>query len=218
MWPNQVYDWTNLDLQWGTEWNWSEPGSNSFIANANACMHFYIDKPNQWQNDLILCDTVSTKGFSSKWTVTVCLDTLDLPLVAFYKPTVQCFYTKLVWSQSSSCLLPSCGRVLFIDIRLFSLWSLHCVWFGASALQVCVRACTCSCVCVQPMSQCVVVETKYIFLFTFAAFLQDSSKSPRPMKKFLPGNRKKDRKPSDDDVQTRKSEDSLLLYGNLLGF
>uniref|UniRef100_A0A672JA66 Rac/Cdc42 guanine nucleotide exchange factor (GEF) 6 n=1 Tax=Salarias fasciatus TaxID=181472 RepID=A0A672JA66_SALFA len=44
----------------------------------------------------------------------------------------------------------------------------------------------------------------------------DSSKSPRPMKKFLPGNRKKDRKPSDDEVQTRKStvaleEDAQIL-------
>uniref|UniRef100_A0A8C4EXU2 Rac/Cdc42 guanine nucleotide exchange factor (GEF) 6 n=1 Tax=Dicentrarchus labrax TaxID=13489 RepID=A0A8C4EXU2_DICLA len=37
----------------------------------------------------------------------------------------------------------------------------------------------------------------------------DSSKSPRPMKKFLPGNRKKDRKPSDDEVQTRKSTAAL---------
>lgn len=27
------------------------------------------------------------------------------------------------------------------------------------------------------------------------------------MKKFLPGNRKKERKPSDDEIQTRKSED-----------
>ncbi|CAJ1058835.1 rho guanine nucleotide exchange factor 6 isoform X2 [Xyrichtys novacula] len=46
--------------------------------------------------------------------------------------------------------------------------------------------------------------------------IKDSSKSPRPMKKFLPGNRKKDRKPSDDDVQTRKStvaleEDAQIL-------
>lgn len=33
------------------------------------------------------------------------------------------------------------------------------------------------------------------------------------MKKFLPGNRKKDRKPSDDEIQTRKSMcyDVLLL-------
>uniref|UniRef100_A0A8D0AEQ7 Rac/Cdc42 guanine nucleotide exchange factor 6 n=1 Tax=Sander lucioperca TaxID=283035 RepID=A0A8D0AEQ7_SANLU len=45
---------------------------------------------------------------------------------------------------------------------------------------------------------------------------KDSSKSPRPMKKFLPGNRKKERKPSDDEVQTRKStvaleEDAQIL-------
>uniref|UniRef100_A0A7N8XX69 Rac/Cdc42 guanine nucleotide exchange factor (GEF) 6 n=1 Tax=Mastacembelus armatus TaxID=205130 RepID=A0A7N8XX69_9TELE len=45
---------------------------------------------------------------------------------------------------------------------------------------------------------------------------RDSSKSPRPMKKFLPGNRKKERKPSDDDVQMRKStvaleEDAQIL-------
>uniref|UniRef100_A0A3P8SDB1 Rac/Cdc42 guanine nucleotide exchange factor 6 n=1 Tax=Amphiprion percula TaxID=161767 RepID=A0A3P8SDB1_AMPPE len=38
---------------------------------------------------------------------------------------------------------------------------------------------------------------------------RDSSKSPRPMKKFLPGNRKKERKPSDDEVQTRKSTAAL---------
>lgn len=31
--------------------------------------------------------------------------------------------------------------VLFIDVYGFSLLSLHCVWFGASALQVCVHAC-----------------------------------------------------------------------------
>ncbi|XP_031158771.1 rho guanine nucleotide exchange factor 6 isoform X1 [Sander lucioperca] len=46
--------------------------------------------------------------------------------------------------------------------------------------------------------------------------MKDSSKSPRPMKKFLPGNRKKERKPSDDEVQTRKStvaleEDAQIL-------
>ncbi|XP_041846003.1 rho guanine nucleotide exchange factor 6 isoform X2 [Melanotaenia boesemani] len=46
--------------------------------------------------------------------------------------------------------------------------------------------------------------------------MKDSSKSPRPMKKFLPGNRKKERKPSDDDVQMRKStvaleEDAQIL-------
>uniref|UniRef100_A0A8C4EXX0 Osteoclast-stimulating factor 1 n=1 Tax=Dicentrarchus labrax TaxID=13489 RepID=A0A8C4EXX0_DICLA len=40
-------------------------------------------------------------------------------------------------------------------------------------------------------------------------YKEDSSKSPRPMKKFLPGNRKKDRKPSDDEVQTRKSTAAL---------
>ncbi|XP_070768940.1 rho guanine nucleotide exchange factor 6 isoform X3 [Enoplosus armatus] len=39
--------------------------------------------------------------------------------------------------------------------------------------------------------------------------MKDSSKSPRPMKKFLPGNRKKERKPSDDEVQTRKSTAAL---------
>uniref|UniRef100_A0A3P9LH15 Rac/Cdc42 guanine nucleotide exchange factor (GEF) 6 n=1 Tax=Oryzias latipes TaxID=8090 RepID=A0A3P9LH15_ORYLA len=42
------------------------------------------------------------------------------------------------------------------------------------------------------------------------------SKSPRPMKKFLPGNRKKERKPSDDEFQMRKSmaaleEDAQIL-------
>uniref|UniRef100_A0A7N8XFY8 Rac/Cdc42 guanine nucleotide exchange factor (GEF) 6 n=1 Tax=Mastacembelus armatus TaxID=205130 RepID=A0A7N8XFY8_9TELE len=47
-------------------------------------------------------------------------------------------------------------------------------------------------------------------------YKEDSSKSPRPMKKFLPGNRKKERKPSDDDVQMRKStvaleEDAQIL-------
>ncbi|XP_061541157.1 LOW QUALITY PROTEIN: rho guanine nucleotide exchange factor 6 [Phycodurus eques] len=46
--------------------------------------------------------------------------------------------------------------------------------------------------------------------------MKDSSKSPRPMKKFLPGNRKKDRKPSDDEVHTRRStvaleEDAQIL-------
>uniref|UniRef100_A0A3B5MK39 Osteoclast-stimulating factor 1 n=1 Tax=Xiphophorus couchianus TaxID=32473 RepID=A0A3B5MK39_9TELE len=45
--------------------------------------------------------------------------------------------------------------------------------------------------------------------------LQDSSKSPRPIKKFLPGNRKKDRKPSDDEFQIRKTaaleEDAQIL-------
>ncbi|XP_053179455.1 rho guanine nucleotide exchange factor 6 [Scomber japonicus] len=39
--------------------------------------------------------------------------------------------------------------------------------------------------------------------------MKDSSKSPRPMKKFLPGNRKKERKPSDDEIQTRKSTAAL---------
>uniref|UniRef100_A0A8C4ZZK6 Rac/Cdc42 guanine nucleotide exchange factor 6 n=1 Tax=Gadus morhua TaxID=8049 RepID=A0A8C4ZZK6_GADMO len=37
----------------------------------------------------------------------------------------------------------------------------------------------------------------------------DSSKSPRPIKKFLPGNRKKDRKPSEDDSLIRKSTAAL---------
>ncbi|KAG7266780.1 hypothetical protein CRUP_028102 [Coryphaenoides rupestris] len=40
-------------------------------------------------------------------------------------------------------------------------------------------------------------------------YKEDSSKSPRPMKKFLPGNRKKDRKPSDDDTLLRKSTAAL---------
>uniref|UniRef100_A0A8D3AUT7 Rac/Cdc42 guanine nucleotide exchange factor 6 n=1 Tax=Scophthalmus maximus TaxID=52904 RepID=A0A8D3AUT7_SCOMX len=40
-------------------------------------------------------------------------------------------------------------------------------------------------------------------------YKEDSSKSPRPMKKFLPGNRKKERKPSDDEVQIRKSTAAL---------
>nr|XP_057909121.1 rho guanine nucleotide exchange factor 6 isoform X3 [Doryrhamphus excisus] len=47
-------------------------------------------------------------------------------------------------------------------------------------------------------------------------YKEDSSKSPRPMKKFLPGNKKKERKPSDDEVHTRKStvaleEDAQIL-------
>uniref|UniRef100_A0A8C6SRZ5 Rac/Cdc42 guanine nucleotide exchange factor (GEF) 6 n=1 Tax=Neogobius melanostomus TaxID=47308 RepID=A0A8C6SRZ5_9GOBI len=47
-------------------------------------------------------------------------------------------------------------------------------------------------------------------------YKEDSSKSPRPMKKFLPGNRKKERKPSDDDIHTRRStvaleEDAQIL-------
>ncbi|XP_034037575.1 rho guanine nucleotide exchange factor 6 isoform X2 [Thalassophryne amazonica] len=46
--------------------------------------------------------------------------------------------------------------------------------------------------------------------------MKDTSKSPRPMKKFLPGNRKKDRKPSDDEIHVRKStvaleEDAQIL-------
>ncbi|CAG09826.1 unnamed protein product [Tetraodon nigroviridis] len=46
--------------------------------------------------------------------------------------------------------------------------------------------------------------------------MKDSSKSPRPMKKFLPGNRKKERKPSDDEFQIRRStvaleEDAQIL-------
>ncbi|XP_030223357.1 rho guanine nucleotide exchange factor 6 isoform X2 [Gadus morhua] len=39
--------------------------------------------------------------------------------------------------------------------------------------------------------------------------MKDSSKSPRPIKKFLPGNRKKDRKPSEDDSLIRKSTAAL---------
>ncbi|XP_030594683.1 rho guanine nucleotide exchange factor 6 isoform X2 [Archocentrus centrarchus] len=47
-------------------------------------------------------------------------------------------------------------------------------------------------------------------------YKEDTSKSPRPMKKFLPGNKKKERKPSDDDIQMRKStvaleEDAQIL-------
>ncbi|XP_051934912.1 rho guanine nucleotide exchange factor 6 isoform X2 [Hippocampus zosterae] len=47
-------------------------------------------------------------------------------------------------------------------------------------------------------------------------YKEDSSKSPRPMKKFLPGNRKKERKHSDDEVHTRRStvaleEDAQIL-------
>ncbi|KAF3694044.1 Rho guanine nucleotide exchange factor 6 Rac/Cdc42 guanine nucleotide exchange factor 6 [Channa argus] len=47
-------------------------------------------------------------------------------------------------------------------------------------------------------------------------YKEDSSKSPRPMKKFLPGNRKKERKPSDEEIHTRKStvaleEDAQIL-------
>ncbi|XP_037531446.1 rho guanine nucleotide exchange factor 6 [Nematolebias whitei] len=46
--------------------------------------------------------------------------------------------------------------------------------------------------------------------------MKDSSKSPRPIKKFLPGNRKKERKASDDEIQIRKStvaleEDAQIL-------
>uniref|UniRef100_A0A8C4Z390 Rac/Cdc42 guanine nucleotide exchange factor 6 n=1 Tax=Gadus morhua TaxID=8049 RepID=A0A8C4Z390_GADMO len=40
-------------------------------------------------------------------------------------------------------------------------------------------------------------------------YKEDSSKSPRPIKKFLPGNRKKDRKPSEDDSLIRKSTAAL---------
>uniref|UniRef100_A0A669BBL2 Rac/Cdc42 guanine nucleotide exchange factor 6 n=1 Tax=Oreochromis niloticus TaxID=8128 RepID=A0A669BBL2_ORENI len=45
---------------------------------------------------------------------------------------------------------------------------------------------------------------------------RDTSKSPRPMKKFLPGNRRKERKPSDDDIHIRRStvaleEDAQIL-------
>lgn len=69
---------------------------------------------------------------------------------------------------------------------------------------VCVYVRVCLSVCVEPnIKLCV-------------PLLQDSSKSPRPMKKFLPGNRKKERKPSDDEIQTRKSTSSVLLCGNLL--
>ncbi|MEQ2247887.1 Rho guanine nucleotide exchange factor 6 [Ilyodon furcidens] len=39
--------------------------------------------------------------------------------------------------------------------------------------------------------------------------MKDSSKSPRPIKKFLPGNRKKDRKPSNDEFEIRKSTAAL---------
>ncbi|XP_061691714.1 rho guanine nucleotide exchange factor 6 isoform X2 [Syngnathoides biaculeatus] len=47
-------------------------------------------------------------------------------------------------------------------------------------------------------------------------YKEDSSKSPRPMKKFLPGNRKKERKTSDDEFHTRRStvaleEDAQIL-------
>uniref|UniRef100_A0A8C6KMB3 Rac/Cdc42 guanine nucleotide exchange factor 6 n=1 Tax=Nothobranchius furzeri TaxID=105023 RepID=A0A8C6KMB3_NOTFU len=42
-----------------------------------------------------------------------------------------------------------------------------------------------------------------------SACVFDSSKSPRPMKKFLPGNRRKERKPSDDEIQIRKSTAAL---------
>uniref|UniRef100_A0A669DU58 Rac/Cdc42 guanine nucleotide exchange factor 6 n=1 Tax=Oreochromis niloticus TaxID=8128 RepID=A0A669DU58_ORENI len=46
--------------------------------------------------------------------------------------------------------------------------------------------------------------------------MKDTSKSPRPMKKFLPGNRRKERKPSDDDIHIRRStvaleEDAQIL-------
>ncbi|MEQ2302141.1 Rho guanine nucleotide exchange factor 6 [Ameca splendens] len=40
-------------------------------------------------------------------------------------------------------------------------------------------------------------------------YKEDSSKSPRPIKKFLPGNRKKDRKPSNDEFEIRKSTAAL---------
>uniref|UniRef100_I3J3D6 Rac/Cdc42 guanine nucleotide exchange factor 6 n=1 Tax=Oreochromis niloticus TaxID=8128 RepID=I3J3D6_ORENI len=47
-------------------------------------------------------------------------------------------------------------------------------------------------------------------------YKEDTSKSPRPMKKFLPGNRRKERKPSDDDIHIRRStvaleEDAQIL-------
>lgn len=109
--------------------------------------------------------------------------------------------------------------VLFDDVYGFPLFSLHCVWFGASASQVRVRARACACLCTfvsRPcvqrayVSACAVVEPNTHFS---SCSVQDSSKSPRPMKKFLPGNRKKERKPSDDEIQTRKSEDSLLGGG-----
>lgn len=168
-------------------------------------MQFFIVKPNHWQKTLFC--------------LTVCLNTLDLPLVAFYKPTVQSCHTKLVWSQSSSCLLPSYGwgfvyRISFMFLAKLAL----CLVWSVSFTGVCTRLYLLLCICVQPLSQFVVVETIYLYVyifFTFVALLQDSSKSPRPMKKFLPGNRKKERKPSDDDIQTRKSEDSLLLYRDL---
>lgn len=37
------------------------------------------------------------------------------------------------------------------------------------------------------------------------------------MKKFLPGNRKKERKPSDDEIQTRKSRTFILLEYKMNG-
>lgn len=44
-----------------------------------------------------------------------------------------------------------------------------------------------------------------------AELLQDTSKSPRPMKKFLPGKKMKERKPSDDEAQMRKSRPFAFL-------
>lgn len=65
---------------------------------------------------------------------------------------------------------------------------------------MCVAVCVYACLCVE----------RDVLTFC-VALLQDSSKSPRPMKKFLPGNRKKERKPSDDEVQIRKSKTNILL-------
>lgn len=81
---------------------------------------------------------------------------------SLYVPAPQDSYqhrqtTELVWSQSSfhACCLVVDG-VSFIDVYLLTqiLVSLPCVWFGASALQVCVAVCVyvcvsaCLCVCV----------------------------------------------------------------------
>lgn len=98
----------------------------------------------------------------------------------------------LVWSVSFT------GARTHVYLCLF-------VCLFTSLCAACVRLSVCGC------------GAKYSFFFLLLHLLQDSSKSPRPMKKFLPGNRKKERKPSDDEIQTRKSEDFLLLCGHLLG-
>lgn len=92
-----------------------------------------------------------------------------------------------------TCLLPCPLTVLlFSDACTFGIHipvSLHSVWAGASAFSETLAF----------------AEICFLFFNLTVSLLQDSSKSPRPMKKFLPGNRKKERKASDDEIQIRKS-------------